>query len=330
MYSKKQKFIAKAILKLIQFYCWFRQPKQKERMLATLFLLPGIILLAPSFNFELTLVHSFLFQAMITYGVLSAFWIYKAHYRVSMVNFAVFFLLLARVSSPIQKGDSFEFGDEQLSVLQFNVLVSNNQYHSTIESVKELNPDFISFQEVTQAWGDALEEGLQDEYPYFKIVSHDLETQGLAIFSKFPLENVTYHDWSGTANLSGIIKVGDEDVNFLSLHTRSPMTKDRWKNRNEHIKKAANHVAEKEGEFIVLGDFNTVPWDSQMIKFRKDTELVDSRKKLTPTYPAWGPKYLAQIPIDYIFHSKGIRCGSLDSIKMTSDHNAVLGEFEIL
>ena len=96
------------------------------------------------------------------------------------------------------------------------------------------------------------------------------------------------------------------------------------------MNEAANFIAEKPGEFLVIGDFNTVPWDNQLSKFKKKTRLVDSRKKLTPTYPSWGPKYIAQIPIDYIFHSKGIRCESLDSITLTSDHNAVLGEFEIL
>lgn len=330
MYSRKQKLIAKLMLKLIQIYCWFRQPEQKERMLATLFLIPGIILLMPSFNFELMLIHSFLFQAMLVYGALSAFWIYKAHYKVSTVNFMVFLLLLIKVSAPLQKQDQFEIGDEQLSVLQFNVLTTNHQYKSTIDNIKKIAPEFISFQEVSDGWAKALKKGLSEDYPYSKIVKHKDASQGLAIFSKHPLKEITYHEWAGTGNISGIIEIGDQEVNFLSLHTRSPTTELKWKIRNKHIKAAADFVAQKEGEFIVLGDFNTVPWDNQLTQFRKKTDLVDSRKKLMPTFPAWGPKYIAQIPIDYIFHSKGIKCGSLDSIKMSSDHNAVLGEFEIL
>lgn len=330
MNNLKLKLLLRTGLKLIQIYCWFRQPANKERVIAALFLLPGIILLVPSFNFELMLIQSFLFQAMIVYGALSIYWIYKCHYRVSTVNFTVFLLLLVKVSAPIQKANGFALETGHLSVLQFNVLTTNQQYASTIQTVKELAPDFISFQEVSANWASSLEAGLKKDYPYYQIIKHPDASQGIAVFSKHQIEEVDYHEWAGTANLSGRLKVGEERVNFLSLHTRSPMTKLKWKTRNEHIRLAAEYIADTSGEFLVLGDFNTVPWDVALNKFRKKTELVDSRKKLTPTFPAWGPSYLAQIPIDYIFHSKGIRCGSLDSIKLTSDHNAVLGDFQIL
>ena len=172
--------------------------------------------------------------------------------------------------------------------------------------------------------------GLSKDYPHFHIVKHPDQSQGLAIFSKYPVSNLVYHDWSDLANLSGKVIVGEDAVNFLSLHTRSPMSKTKWKNRNAHIDEAADFIAQQDGEFLVLGDFNTVPWDTQLNKFRRKTDLTDSRRKLTPTFPSWGPKYIAQIPIDYIFHSEGILCESLDSIKLTSDHNAIIGEFQIL
>jgi len=330
MNKRKLSYLLKSLLVLIQVYCWFRQPKNKERIIAFLFIIPGIILLVPSFNFELSLIQSFLFQAMILYGVLSAFWIYKSHYRVSAVNFVVFFALLIKISMPIPTRSEFLSGNESIKIMQFNVLTNNYRYATTIEQIKKENPDFISFQEVSRAWAQALETGLSDHYPFHQIVRHPDESQGLAIFSKYPLSALQYHDWSGTANLSGQLMIGGDKVNFLSLHTRSPMNKKKWQTRNDHIASAADYVASHQGEFLVLGDFNTVPWDQQLNKFRKKTQLKDSRKKLTPTFPAWGPKYVAQIPIDYIFHSKGISCQSLDSVKLTSDHEAVVGNFQIL
>ena len=91
---------------------------------------------------------------------------------------------------------------------------------------------------------------------------------------------------------------------------------------------ARNLVSQQSGEFLVLGDFNTVPWDRQLLRFKSDTRLFDSRKKLTPTYPTWNP-FVAQIPIDYIFHSEGIGCSSLDSVRLTSDHKAILGTYRL-
>jgi endonuclease/exonuclease/phosphatase (EEP) superfamily protein YafD len=292
-------------------------------------MIPGIILLIPSFNFELTLLQSFLFQAMIVYGILSAYWIYKSHYRVSIVNFLVFFFLLIKVSIPFDQ-HQYIIGNEQLKVMQFNVLTTNHRFDKTIQDIKDINPDFISFQEVSREWATALKQGLSEEFPHFEIVQHADQSQGLAIFSKYPLNSIEIHDWSGTANISGEVIVDQSSINFLSLHTRSPTTKHKWKIRNQHIQQAASFVAKQQGEFLVLGDFNTVPWDKQMNRFKNETQLIDSRKRLTPTFPSWGPSYIAQIPIDYIFHSEGISCGSLDSIKLTSDHHAVIGEFEIL
>jgi len=299
-------------------------------MLALCFMIPGIIFLVPSFNFELTLIQSFVFQAMIAYGLLSAFWIYKSHYRVSLVNFIVFFSLLIKASSPIPNSSQFTTENEAIKVMQFNVLTNNYRYESTIQSILYENPDFISFQEVSNEWAAALTQGLREIYPHFHIIRHQEASQGLAVFSKLPLKDLAYHQWSGTANLSGKIQVDGDEVNFLSLHTRSPMNERKWKIRNAHIESAGNYVASQSGEFLVLGDFNMVPWDHQMNRFKKKTQLRDSRKKLTPTFPAWGPKYIAQIPIDYIFHSQGISCQSLDSIKLTSDHEAVVGQFHIL
>ena len=327
MKAYKLKFLMKAILFLVRWYCWFRQPANKERIWAALFMIPGILLLVPTFNYSLTMLQSFLFQAMLAYGLLSIFWIFKRHYRVSTVNFVVYFLLLVKVNTSIGVRSQFEQGDAKLKVMQFNVLSSNTAYDQTIENVKNLSPDFISFQEVSNKWADELEAKLADEYPYFKVLRHKDAGQGIAVFSKFPLQNIDEHLWEGTANLSGQVLIENEAINFLTLHTRSPRNKAKWQHRNAHIRQASEFVQQNGGEFLVLGDFNTVPWDKRMKEFKASTDLEDSRKKFVPTFPAWNP-FVAQIPIDYIFHSKGINCKSLDSVKITSDHLAIMGSYQ--
>ena len=328
MHTLKLKILLRTLLFAIRIYCYFRQKKNKERVVAVLLLLPALMLLMPTFNFELTLIQSFLFQAMIAYGALSIFWIRRYHYRLASINFSIFLLLLIKVNNPIDLGYQVVQGDEQLSVMQFNILAPNKAYEETIEQVKRLSPDFVSFQEITNTWADELEARLIDVYPYHRIVRHEDQTQGIAVFSKYPLTQIEELDWYGTANISGKVKVGEELINFLCLHTKSPMTRDRWQVRNAHIKKARNYVKSQPGEFLVLGDFNTVPWDSRLIRFKSDTQLLDSRKDLTPTFPTWNP-FVAQIPIDYIFHSRGIGCESLDSVTITSDHKAILGTYNV-
>ena len=328
MPTLKLKILLRSLLICIRVYCFLRQKKNQERVIAVLLLLPALILLLPTLTFELTLIQSFLFQAMIVYGLLSIFWIRRAHYRLAGINFFIYLLLLIKVNSPIDQGFRIIQGEEQLTVLQFNILATNQTYEETIEEVKRLSPDFVSFQEISNIWATQLEAGLTDVYPYYRVVRHYDQTQGIAVFSKYPLREVRELDWFGTANISGKVEVGSESINFLCLHTKSPMTRGRWQVRNAHIEKARSYVNSNPGEFLVLGDFNTVPWDSRLLNFKSATRLVDSRKGLTPTYPTWNP-FVAQIPIDYIFHSQGIGCQSLDSVNITSDHKAILGTYQI-
>lgn len=329
MNQLKLKIFLRSFLVLVRVYCFFRQRRNKERVMAALLLLPALILLIPTYTFALTLIQSFLFQAMLVYGLLSIFWIKRHHYRLAGVNFSIYLLLLMKINAPISPGYQIQQGEESLSVLQFNVLADNEAYDETIDRVLLLSPDFVSFQEVSGEWAEALEAGLSKEYPFSKIASNSNHHQGIAVFSKHSMSDVQVVDWDGTSNIIGKIKMGLETINFLSLHTRSPMSKQRWKNRNAHLIRAKQYVNEQAGEFLVLGDFNTVPWDKRLLSFKSSTKLVDSRKKLTPTYPTWNP-FVAQIPIDYIFHSKGIGCGSLDSVDITSDHKAILGTYQIV
>ncbi|WP_082794003.1 endonuclease/exonuclease/phosphatase family protein [Roseivirga seohaensis] len=324
----KLKILIRFGLFLLRMYCLMRQPKNKERALAAVLLLPALLLLIPTYTFTLTLFQSFLFQAMLVYGLLSIIWIVKHHYRLAGINFSIYLLLLIKINSPISLGYQITQGKEQMTVLQFNVLATNEAYESTIDRVIQLSPDFVSFQEVSAEWATELKKGLANDYPFSKVVSNDDASQGIAVFSKHPLIDTEIVDWAGTTNIIGKVKMHKEEINFLALHTRSPTTRLKWNTRNEHLNIAKEYISEKKGEFLVLGDFNTVPWDNRLKNFKSTTELQDSRKKLTPTFPAWNP-YLAQIPIDYIFHSKGIGCRSLDSVKITSDHLAIMGTYEL-
>ncbi|MFY0591624.1 endonuclease/exonuclease/phosphatase family protein [Roseivirga sp.] len=324
----KIKLLLRGGLFLLRVYCLLRQRKNKERLIAAMLLVPAIVLLIPSYTFELTLLQSFLFQAMLVYGILSIWWIVKHHYRLASINFTIYLLLLFKINTPMDVGSSVNQGSESLKVMQFNVHAINRTFEETIDRVIQLKPDFISFQEVGPSWAKSLENGLKEDYPHFTIMAHPMESQGIAVFSKYPLRNTERILWHGTANIAGEIMVGEDKINFLALHTLSPTSKIRWQERNIHIKEAKEHIATKGGEFLVLGDFNTVPWDNSLTSFKANTRLKDSRKKLTPTYPTWNP-FLGQIPIDYIFYSEGLGCNALDAVEITSDHKAILGTFLI-
>ena len=321
-----QKMIFKQLRYLvIQIFARLQQVN-RGRVIAILLLLPAIFFLIPTNTFLVTLLQSFAFQAMITYGILSTFWMVKGHRWPGMVSFALYLSLLVKVNTPFSITSNHTKGDYNISVMQFNVLQSNSAFDKTIAQVKKIAPDFVSFQEVSQPWAEKLEQRLKQDYPFYHIVNHQDPTQGIAVFSKYPLSKIQVFDWVGTANIAGAINLEKTSVNFITAHTKSPVSYKRWKDRNKHLQDMATYIRQTEGGFLALGDYNTVPWDQALKSFRRQTALQDSRKRLIPTYPMWSP-FLGQIPIDYIFHSNGITCKSLDSISITSDHKAMVGRF---
>jgi len=189
--------------------------------------------------------------------------------------------------------------------------------------------DLISFQEVSNSWGEALLEGLSETYPFAFFTGGKCGIQGLAVFSKYPMKNVQSIRLAGMPNIEGEIQFADSSIRFVTSHTRSPITYTRYLQRNTHLKVLAAYLNTIEGPVIAIGDFNAVPWDTSILEFKKRSRLQDSRKKITPTFPSF-LKFLG-IPIDYIFHSKELSCLDFRSIDGTSsDHLGVIGYYKFI
>ncbi|MCB0429738.1 MAG: endonuclease/exonuclease/phosphatase family protein [Flavobacteriales bacterium] len=215
-----------------------------------------------------------------------------------------------------------------LRIAHFNVLKSNRDYISTLKAAKESCADFLSFQEVNEAWTRILVDGLKDEYPYRMVHSEEECCFGIAVFSKYPLDHEAVRYFGGVANLTGCVCKDGQEIAFITLHPQSPTSEARLHTRNRHLLEAADYFSSIEGPKLAIGDFNTVPWDRNLEQFRDRLRLTDSRKNLAATYPSFAP--MLRIPIDHILHSNQIRCTRFDTITSTSsDHLGVVGDYII-
>ena len=87
----------------------------------------------------------------------------------------------------------------------------------------------------------------------------------------------------------------------------------------------AEHLALQSGPRILIGDFNTVPWDQALLELRSATGLQDSRKSFAPTYRFKKIPFL-HLPIDYILHSQEFECLRFKVLrKSSSDHKGIAG-----
>jgi endonuclease/exonuclease/phosphatase (EEP) superfamily protein YafD len=215
---------------------------------------------------------------------------------------------------------------QNISFAQFNVLKFNSAYDNVSEQALASGADIISFQEVDTAWDKNLREKLTKQYPY--VISYPTEwcCFGVALFSKRPLKNEHIEFLGGVPNIVADVNMEGQLIHVVSVHTSSPIVKQNFVRRNQHLLELTKYLSQVKNPKIVLGDFNSVPWDVYLNEFKTDTKLLDSRHSYVATYPSWLGRF--GIPIDYIFHSDDIVCTSFLPLHSTSsDHHGVKGEY---
>ncbi|WPP50871.1 endonuclease/exonuclease/phosphatase family protein [Catalinimonas niigatensis] len=284
-----------------------------------------VIFILPSESYYIDLIQSFTFHALLVYLTVTIVFALMRWKYVAASGVGVCFLLAVHLMPHINNEVSSDYTvyGRPFKVAHFNVLYNNTSYNETLSHALKTDADIISFQEVSEAWIYELMDGLDHEYPYFAISEHEIH--GVAIFSRYPLENLKTYHWTGEPNLTGDIMYDGNKVHFVATHTLSPRDPERFENRNEHLNKIAEYVQQLEGPVLAIGDFNAVPWNQHIVQIKQSTDLMDSRKSLTSTFPA---NYALGIPIDYIFHSDELNCLNFEALEAVgSDHKGVIGEY---
>lgn len=298
--------------------------KIKNSVLAML-ILSLLIKYVPGF-FPLALLRSYAIQFAILALLIGLILLIKQKFKLLFLNIISILVFISIFGNSINYQNETPLLLSDISIAHFNVLKANKNYKKTIDAAIKSNADFLSFQEVDYKWLNELANSLLETYPYYKAITLNESSYGIAVFSKIKLENVNEIYLGELPNISGDICAKNDTLHFITSHTASPTYYSRFKQRNEHIKDIAEYVNSIHKPVIAIGDYNCVPWDKAMIDFRNETHLADSRKSLCTTFPS--NIKIAQIPIDYIFHSDELKCTSFGSIKSTSsDHYGILGKY---
>lgn len=247
------------------------------------------------------------------------------HYGISIISTL---LSISTFFTSMNHSEHRPNGVVDFTVAHFNVYKFNHDFDSVIQSAVETDADLISFMEIDSKWDVKLKEKLMDDYPYIVSIPRESCCYGLSIFSKTKIHNADVEWFGEHPNVTGAIDVNDTTVQFVCSHTAAPTSLNRFKNRNDQIDEISNYVNNLDTPVLVIGDFNSVPWDVNINSFKKATGLSDSRKSLCPTYPAWLTALM--IPIDFIFHSNELFCSSFSNIDThSSDHYGVVGKYHL-
>ena len=219
-----------------------------------------------------------------------------------------------------------------VKVMSANVLTSNTEYSTFIQTVGEHNPDIVVVLEVNEKWKQEIAGQLSDDYPHQNIIAKD-HNFGIGVLSKLPFENIASIISPATELISLDVRfVGPtgRPLRLIATHPFPPLSQYCFETRSQQLIELATLLDPAEDN-IVAGDFNLTPWSPVFSEVLTAGDLKDASVGfgIAATWHAF-PTFIGGIQIDHILISR-----SLTSINHTvsqaygSDHRAVIVEIQL-
>ena len=225
------------------------------------------------------------------------------------------------------KGDTQN--SQEIKIVHFNVLTSNQDYQRTKEYIEEKNPDIISLNEVNQNWVDNM--NLSQKYKY-SVMEIREDNFGIALFSKIELINprIEYFGDAKLPSAAAEINVRDKEVSVLATHPLPPVNRSGFEYRDNQLASIIQNRNSFKPSMILIGDLNTTSWSYGFQNLLKGMDLYGSRRGygLGFSWPVTMPILL--VPIDHCLVSKDIEVLKRETgPDLGSDHLPIYIELRI-
>ena len=210
----------------------------------------------------------------------------------------------------------------KLKIALFNLKRENDNYKEISSEIENTNVDIVGLVEFAPWHKENI--GILQKYPYS--VTNPMDGYyGLAIYSKFPLEEVKSEDL--IVYLEAIADIDGEKVNIIVSHPAAPFNQEMNEKAYyglELLSKRANQLTSQ--NVILMGDFNLTPWSKKYSNFANSVPSLKNISKGEGIKFSW----LGNLLIDHVFISKSIKASNFE-IKGNSgsDHNLVYAEIRI-
>lgn len=284
-----------------------------------------IISILPPELYFFRVVSKFVVQIMMAYLILGVLFLFLSDEKSMFVSFICcgILCLFLRTRPPF-------FAPEQpgasISVATFNLSLSNETYDSTISTIFGTGADIISIQEVNPDWNASIQSNpyVKKNYPFDSTIVR-LDFHGLGIYSRYPFVEIDTFTYNGIPNFIGCIKHDslNQHIYFVSTSTTPPVSLSAFEHINAHLQQMADTIQSLNANkkpILAFGDFQVMPWSSEIIRFRQSADLEDSRRDMSPTY----------FPHDHIFYSKELECTDFKSIgDKNTDHLGIVGYYQL-
>jgi endonuclease/exonuclease/phosphatase (EEP) superfamily protein YafD len=153
-------------------------------------------------------------------------------------------------------------GDVQISLLDANVSQSNRNLSQLAAEIRRNRPQVVTLEEVKPGSLQSLESTHVMDLYRFKMVKLASGSDGMAMWSVFPLEGATEWSAAGHPELRAWLELpGHQRLRIDVLHTNAPYGRGQpgwWDGQMEAIKK---ELARESRPLVAVGDLNATWYD---------------------------------------------------------------------
>ncbi|MEC5322272.1 endonuclease/exonuclease/phosphatase family protein [Aurantimonas sp. A3-2-R12] len=213
-------------------------------------------------------------------------------------------------------------GKNTVSVLSYNVKMSNRDYDRAIELVRDADPDIAIFMETDEAWARALKP-LSEGRPHS--VSHPLENSyGMVLMSRHELRDtkVQYLVMEGVPSIiTTVVLPDDQSLRLFCVHPEPPVPHVDSAGRDAELVTVAKLAREDPMPAIVCGDLNDVAWSHTTRLFQRISRLLDPRVG-RGFYNTFDTRFwFMRWPLDHLFHDARLHLIAMKRLPdIGSDH----------
>lgn len=200
----------------------------------------------------------------------------------------------------------------------------------TTKSIHNTMADVILFQEYTPDWDDFLQTELSATYPYRALMTR-IDPFGMAWYSRHPIMLADTFSAADIPNLMVNVALQNKiRVNFISVHTRVPSDALAYRHIRQHFHEVSGHLDAINEPLIVAGDLNLPSWTNEVMEFKLQSRLTDSRRDIVPA-SMQGSVSFFKVPVDHILYSSDLECTGFHEVLGAKDgHLGIVGNYQLV
>ncbi len=259
--------------------------------------------------------------SLIVIGLISMFYNNKNLIYFSMLSAAILTFYLKDLSNENLVFNSHANKKTALHLLHINIFNVEESKPELLDKIIKINPDIISFEELSPDWNKFLIKNLNDKYKNILNLNR-LDFDSKLILSKYEFISKDTFLLSNHPQLDITVFFRNNPIKIIfsyilpySMVGENINSEYQLYDLAEYVKKSRN------SNIIVVGEFNQVYWTKRIRNFLYETQLNNARRSIS---------FSKRNPYDHIFYSNRLKCIELNEIHDSKkNHIGIEGFFKI-